>query len=53
VSKIAQTQFYRGRYRSKMDRNVANSLEAISNLIYLIRHSIHDPAAAVAYVYLA
>jgi hypothetical protein len=36
-----------------MDRNVANSLEAISNLIYLIRHSLHDPAAAVNYVDLA
>jgi hypothetical protein len=36
-----------------MDCNVANSLEAIANLIYLIRHSIHDPAAAVVYVDLA
>jgi hypothetical protein len=36
-----------------MDRDLHNSLEAISNLIYLIRHSVHDPASAVAYVDLA
>jgi hypothetical protein len=36
-----------------MDRDLHNSLEAIANLIYLIRHSIHDPAAAVSYVDLA
>jgi hypothetical protein len=40
-------------YSEEMDRNVANSLEAIANLIYLIRHSIHDPATPVAYVDLA
>jgi hypothetical protein len=36
-----------------MDRDVTDSLEAIANLIYLIRHSPHDPAAAVGYVNLA
>ena len=36
-----------------MDRNVANSLEAISNLIYLIRHSLYDPAKTLSYVELA
>jgi hypothetical protein len=36
-----------------MDRDLRNSLEAIANLIYLIRHSIHDPATAVVYVDLA
>jgi hypothetical protein len=36
-----------------MDRNVANSLEAISNLIYLIRRSLHDPTATIAYADLA
>jgi hypothetical protein len=36
-----------------MDRDVTDSLEAIANLIYLIRHSLHDPAAAVGYVNLA
>jgi hypothetical protein len=36
-----------------MDHDVRNSLEAIANLVYLIRHSLHDPAAAIAYVDLA
>jgi hypothetical protein len=36
-----------------MDRDLCNPLEAIANLIYLIRHSLHDPATAVAYVELA
>jgi hypothetical protein len=36
-----------------MDRDVTDSLEAIANLIYLIRHSLHDPAAAAGYVDLA
>jgi hypothetical protein len=36
-----------------MDRDLRNSLEAIANLIYLIRHSIHEPATAVGYVNLA
>jgi hypothetical protein len=36
-----------------MDRNVANSLEAITSLIYLIRHSLHDPAKALFYLDLA
>jgi hypothetical protein len=36
-----------------MDRNVADSLEAISNLIYLIRHSLYDPAKTLSYVELA
>jgi hypothetical protein len=33
-----------------MDRDLRNSLEAIANLVYLIRHSLHDPAAAIAYL---
>jgi len=36
-----------------MDPNVANSLEVISNLIYLIRHSLYDPAKTLSYVELA
>jgi hypothetical protein len=36
-----------------MDRDIRNSLEAIANLIYLIRHSLHDPAATIAYLDLA
>jgi hypothetical protein len=36
-----------------MDRDVTDSLEAIANLIYLIRHSLHDPAAPVGYADLA
>jgi hypothetical protein len=53
VSKIAQTRERYANYRAEMDRNVANSLEAISNLIYLIRHSLYDPAKALSYVELA
>lgn len=36
-----------------MDNDVRNSLEAIANLIYLIRKSLHDPAATIAYADLA
>jgi two-component sensor histidine kinase len=36
-----------------MDHDIKNSLEAISNLIYLIRHSLHDPAKTLSYVELA
>jgi hypothetical protein len=36
-----------------MDPDVRNSLEAIANLIYLIRHSVHDPSATIAYADLA
>jgi hypothetical protein len=36
-----------------MDHDVRNSLEAIANLIYLIRHSLHDPAATIVYADLA
>jgi hypothetical protein len=36
-----------------MDHDVRNSLEAIANLIYLIRHSLHDPTATIAYADLA
>ena len=36
-----------------MDHEVRNSLEAIANLIYLIRNSLHDPTATSAYVDLA
>ena len=36
-----------------MDPDLKNSLEAIANLIYLIRHSVHDQAATFAYADLA
>ena len=36
-----------------MDPDVRNSLEAIANLIFLIRHSVHDQAATIAYADLA
>jgi hypothetical protein len=37
-------------YRVLMDRNFSDSLEEISNLLYLIRMTMHDPTAATAYV---
>jgi hypothetical protein len=40
-------------YFAEMDNDVRNSLEAIANLIYLIRKSLHDPAATIAYADLA
>jgi hypothetical protein len=36
-----------------MDRDFPDSLEVISNLLYLIRLTLHDPAAASSYVDLA
>ena len=36
-----------------MDRDFCDSLEVISNLLYLIRMTLHDPARATAYVNLA
>jgi two-component sensor histidine kinase len=36
-----------------MDHDIRNSLEAISSLIYLIRHSLYDPAKTLTYVELA
>ena len=33
-----------------MDKNFSDSIEEISNLLYLIRMTLHDPAAATAYV---
>jgi hypothetical protein len=33
-----------------MDSSLANSLEALANLHYLIRKSLHDPAAASIFV---
>jgi hypothetical protein len=36
-----------------MDPDLRNSLEATANLIYLIRHSVHDQAATFAYADLA
>ena len=36
-----------------MDHDIRNSLEAISSLIYLIRHSLYDPAKTLSYVELA
>jgi hypothetical protein len=40
-------------YCAEMDRGLGNSLETMANLIYLIRHSLHDEASAIAYVDLA
>jgi hypothetical protein len=36
-----------------MPRDFSDSLEVISNLLYLIRMTLHDPAAAASYVDLA
>jgi hypothetical protein len=36
-----------------MDRNLYDSLEAIANLLYLVRSSLHDPIAASRYAVLA
>jgi hypothetical protein len=36
-----------------MDTELSNSLEAIANLLYLIRKSLNNPAAISAYVGLA
>ena len=36
-----------------MARDFSDSLEVISNLLYLIRMTLHDPAAATVYVDLA
>jgi hypothetical protein len=36
-----------------MDQELSNSLEAIANLLYLVRKSLHDPAAVSTYVGLA
>jgi hypothetical protein len=33
-----------------MERNFSDALEEISNLLYLIRMTLNDPAAATAYV---
>ncbi len=40
----------RALYRALMDKNFSDSLEEISNLLYLIRMTLHDPATATAYV---
>jgi hypothetical protein len=40
----------RALYRALMDRDFSPSLEVISNLLYLIRMTLHDPATATAYV---
>jgi hypothetical protein len=37
-------------YCALMDKNFSDSLEEISNLLYLIRMTLHDPAAATAYI---
>ena len=37
----------------RMDQDVRDSMEAIANLIYLLRRSLHDPAATIANVDLA
>jgi hypothetical protein len=36
-----------------MDRELSDSLEAIANLLYLVRKSLHDPKALSLYVGLA
>jgi hypothetical protein len=36
-----------------MDEELSNSVEAIANLLYLIRKSLHDPRAVSMYVGLA
>jgi hypothetical protein len=36
-----------------MDSELSNSLETIGNLLYLIRKSLHNPAAVSTYVGLA
>jgi hypothetical protein len=36
-----------------MDDELANSLEALANLLYLARKSLHDPTAVSRYVGLA
>jgi hypothetical protein len=36
-----------------MDSELSNSLEAIANLLYLIRKSLHNPSAASMYAGLA
>jgi hypothetical protein len=36
-----------------MDRDLYDSLEAIANLLYLVRISLHDPIAASKYTVLA
>jgi hypothetical protein len=41
------------RYSPGMDQELCNSLEAIANLLYLIRNSLHNPAAVSMYVGLA
>jgi hypothetical protein len=43
----------RALYVTFMDRDFPDSLEVISNLLYLIRLTLHDPAAASSYVDLA
>jgi hypothetical protein len=40
-------------YFAVMARDFSDSLEVISNLLYLIRMTLHDPAAAISYVDLA
>jgi hypothetical protein len=50
VSKIAQTLTVPRSYGLEMDRDLHNSLEAIANLLYLLKISLHDPAAASRYV---
>jgi hypothetical protein len=53
VSKIAQTLTITRSYCFGMDRNLYDSLEAIANLLYLVRSSLHDPIAASRYAVLA
>jgi hypothetical protein len=53
LNKIAQTKVCPRFYCAGMDPDLRNSLEAIANLIYLIRHSVHDQAATIAYADLA
>jgi hypothetical protein len=53
VIKIAQTVITSASTVMGMDSELSNSLEAIANLLYLIRKSLHNPAAVSTYVGLA
>ena len=53
MSNSAQTVSARALYGALMNRDFPDSLEVISNLLYLIRMTLNDPAAASSYVDLA
>lgn len=53
MSNIAQTLTIARSYRFGMDRDLYDSLEAIANLLYLVKSSLHDPIGASKYAVLA